>query len=242
MHILSLKYQLTASDSDGVACGFCSYVGHEEGGQLTEQVRRRPYSVILFDEVEKAHVAVFNTLLQVLDDGRLTDGQGRTVDFRNTVIIMTSNIGAKHLLAGMVGNNSMKAARDLVMLEVCGKRIAPCIDVLFELLSSYILILSELIRLQVRKHFRPELLNRLDEIVIFDPLSHEQLRMVARLQVKEVAYRLAERGVALAVTDAALDLILSLSYDPVCEHININYFIVYRHTTLFFGTCYPHGF
>ncbi|VAH79253.1 unnamed protein product [Triticum turgidum subsp. durum] len=92
------------------------YVGHEEGGQLTEQVRRRPYSVILFDEVEKAHVAVFNTLLQVLDDGRLTDGQGRTVDFRNTVIIMTSNLGAEHLLAGMVGN-SMKVARDLVMQE-----------------------------------------------------------------------------------------------------------------------------
>jgi ATP-dependent Clp protease ATP-binding subunit ClpB len=85
------------------------YVGHEEGGQLTEQVRRRPYSVILFDEVEKAHVAVFNTLLQVIDDGRLTDSQGRTVDFRNTVIIMTSNLGAEHLLAGMVGNNSMKA-------------------------------------------------------------------------------------------------------------------------------------
>ncbi|CAL4961441.1 unnamed protein product [Urochloa decumbens] len=160
------------------------YVGHEEGGQMTEQVRRRPYSVILFDEVEKAHVAVFNTLLQVLDDGRLTDGQGRTVDFRNTVIIMTSNLGAEHLLAGMVGNNSMKVARDLVMLEV-------------------------------RRHFRPELLNRLDEIVIFDPLSHEQLRKVARLQMKDVAVRLAERGVALAVTDAALDVILSLSYDPV---------------------------
>ena len=96
----------------------CSYVGHEEGGQLTEQVRRRPYSVILFDEVEKAHVAVFNTLLQVLDDGRLTDGQGRTVDFRNTVIIMTSNLGAEHLLAGMLGKNSMKAARELVMQEV----------------------------------------------------------------------------------------------------------------------------
>ncbi|KAK3165418.1 hypothetical protein QOZ80_1AG0032910 [Eleusine coracana subsp. coracana] len=160
------------------------YVGHEEGGQLTEQVRRRPYSVILFDEVEKAHVAVFNTLLQVLDDGRLTDGQGRTVDFRNTVIIMTSNLGAEHLLAGMVGNSSMKAARDLVMLGV-------------------------------RKHFRPELLNRLDEIVIFDPLSHEQLRKVARLQMKDVAVRLAERGIALAVTDAALDVILSLSYDPV---------------------------
>ncbi|KAG2591594.1 chaperone protein ClpB1-like [Panicum virgatum] len=160
------------------------YVGHEEGGQLTEQVRRRPYSVILFDEVEKAHVAVFNTLLQVLDDGRLTDGQGRTVDFRNTVIIMTSNLGAEHLLTGMVGNNSMKAAHDLVMLEV-------------------------------RKHFRPELLNRLDDIVIFNPLSHEQLRKVARLQMKDVAARLAERGVALAVTDAALDVILLLSYDPV---------------------------
>ncbi|KAF8715766.1 hypothetical protein HU200_026714 [Digitaria exilis] len=151
------------------------YVGHEEGGQLTEQVRRRPYSVILFDEVEKAHVAVFNTLLQVLDDGRLTDGQGRTVDFRNTVIIMTSNLGAEHLLAGMVGKNSMKVARDLVMQEV-------------------------------RRHFRPELLNRLDEI---------QLRKVARLQMKDVAVRLAERGIALAVTDAALDVILSLSYDPV---------------------------
>ncbi|KAI4980810.1 hypothetical protein ZWY2020_021295 [Hordeum vulgare] len=93
------------------------YVGHEEGGQLTEQVRRRPYSVILFDEVEKAHVAVFNTLLQVFDDGRLTDEQGRTVDFRNTVIIMTSNLDAEHLLAGMVGKNSMKVARDLVMQE-----------------------------------------------------------------------------------------------------------------------------
>ena len=121
----------------------CRYVGHEEGGQLTEQVRRRPYSVILFDEVEKAHVAVFNTLLQVLDDGRLTDGQGRTVDFRNTVIIMTSNLGAEHLLAGMVGNNSMKAAHDLVMLEVRGA-MATCMDVLIELLLSCIMQLSVL--------------------------------------------------------------------------------------------------
>ncbi|XP_064948271.1 chaperone protein ClpB1 isoform X2 [Musa acuminata AAA Group] len=160
------------------------YVGHEEGGQLTEAVRRRPYSVILFDEVEKAHIAVFNTLLQVLDDGRLTDGQGRTVDFTNTVIIMTSNLGAEHLLAGMVGESSMQIARERVLLEV-------------------------------RKHFRPELLNRLDEIVIFDPLSHDQLRKVARLQMKDVALRLAERGIALAVTDAALDIVLSESYDPV---------------------------
>lgn len=160
------------------------YVGYEEGGQLTESVRRRPYSVVLFDEVEKAHLSVFNTLLQVLDDGRLTDGQGRTVDFRNTVIIMTSNLGAEHLLAGMLGNSSMKIARDRVMEEV-------------------------------RRHFRPELLNRLDEIIIFDPLSHDQLRKVARLQMKDVAVRLAERGIALAVTDAALDVVLSESYDPI---------------------------
>lgn len=160
------------------------YVGHEEGGQLTEAVRRRPYSVVLFDEVEKAHISVFNTLLQVLDDGRLTDGQGRTVDFRNTVIIMTSNLGAEHLLSGMMGKVTMQVARDRVMQEV-------------------------------RKHFRPELLNRLDEIVVFDPLSHEQLRKVARLQMKDVAIRLSERGVALAVTDAALDIVLAESYDPI---------------------------
>ncbi|KAK0592410.1 hypothetical protein LWI29_018637 [Acer saccharum] len=160
------------------------YVGHEEGGQLTEAVRRRPYSVILFDEVEKAHIAVFNTLLQVLDDGRLTDGQGRTVDFTNTLIIMTSNLGAEHLLSGLIGKVSMQVARDKVMQEV-------------------------------RKHFRPELLNRLDEIVVFDPLSHEQLRKVARMQMKDVAARLAERGVAIAVTDAALDIVLAESYDPV---------------------------
>lgn len=160
------------------------YVGHEEGGQLTEAVRRRPYSVVLFDEVEKAHTSVFNTLLQVLDDGRLTDGQGRTVDFRNTVIIMTSNLGAEHLLSGLMGKSTMEAARERVTQEV-------------------------------KKHFRPELLNRLDEIVIFDPLSHDQLRKVARLQMKDVAIRLAERGIALAVTDAALDYILAESYDPV---------------------------
>ncbi|RVW58476.1 Chaperone protein ClpB1 [Vitis vinifera] len=160
------------------------YVGHDEGGQLTEAVRRRPYSVVLFDEVEKAHIAVFNTLLQVLDDGRLTDGQGRTVDFTNTVIIMTSNLGAEHLLSGLVGKCTMQDARDRVMQEV-------------------------------RRHFRPELLNRLDEIVVFDPLSHDQLRKVARLQMKDVASRLAERGIALAVTDAALDVVLAESYDPV---------------------------
>lgn len=160
------------------------YVGHEEGGQLTEAVRRRPYSVILFDEVEKAHPTVFNTLLQVLDDGRLTDGQGRTVDFTNTVIIMTSNLGAEFLLRGLMGKCTMESARELVMQEV-------------------------------RKHFKPELLNRLDEIAVFDPLSHDQLRKVCRLQLKDVASRLAERGIAMGVTEAALDVILAESYDPV---------------------------
>ncbi|XP_009613059.1 chaperone protein ClpB1-like [Nicotiana tomentosiformis] len=160
------------------------YVGHDEGGQLTEAVRRRPYSVVLFDEVEKAHPAVFNTLLQVLDDGRLTDGQGRTVDFTNSVIIMTSNLGAEYLLSGLMGKCTMETAREMVMQEV-------------------------------RKQFKPELLNRLDEIVVFDPLSHKQLRQVCRYQMKDVALRLAERGIALGVTEAALDVILTESYDPV---------------------------
>lgn len=159
-------------------------MGHDEGGQLTEAVRRRPYSVVLFDEVEKAHPSVFNTLLQLLDDGRLTDGAGRTVDFTNTVVIMTSNLGAEHLLSGLTGVISMESAKKKVMEEV-------------------------------RVHFRPELLNRLDEIVVFEPLAHAQLLKVARMQMKDVALRLAERGVALAVTDAALDLVLAESYDPV---------------------------
>ncbi|OVA09809.1 ClpA/B family [Macleaya cordata] len=151
------------------------YVGNAEGGQLTEAVRRRPYCVILFDEVEKAHVSVFNTLLQVLDDGRLTDGRGRIVDFTNSMIIMTSNLGAEHLLEGLMGKCSMQSARERVMQEV-------------------------------RRYFRPELLNRVDEIVVFDPLSHEQLRKVARLQMRDVASRLVDRGIALAVPDAALDV------------------------------------
>lgn len=155
------------------------YIGFEEGGQLTEAVRRRPYSVVLFDEVEKAHKSVFNVLLQILDDGRLTDGHGQTVDFKNTMIIMTSNLGVEHMMSG-----TMEAAREKIMEEV-------------------------------RKHFTPELLNRLDEIVVFDPLSYDQLRKVARLQMKDVVAHLAERGVALVVTDVALDYVLAQSYDPV---------------------------
>ncbi|XP_010539979.1 PREDICTED: chaperone protein ClpB1-like [Tarenaya hassleriana] len=173
--------QLSVSRLIGAPLG---YIGCEDGGQLTEAVRRLPFSVILFDQVEKAHVAVLNALLQVLDDGRLTDGQGRKVDFGNTVVILTSNLGSEPLLSGLTGKVPMQVARDRVMEEA-------------------------------RKHFKPKLLDGLDEIVVFDPLSHEQLRRVTRLRMKEIAVRLVEKGVELAVTNAALDYVLAESYDPV---------------------------
>jgi len=159
------------------------YVGYEEGGYLTEAVRRRPYSVVLLDEVEKAHPDVFNVLLQVLDDGRLTDGQGRTVDFRNTVIIMTSNLGS-HLIQELAGENNypkMKAA----VLEI------------------------------VQQHFRPEFINRVDEIVVFHPLSKEQLRSIVDIQLRYLRQRLAERDIELTLDDAARDLLGEAGFDPV---------------------------
>ncbi|KAI8113738.1 hypothetical protein M9435_003730 [Picochlorum sp. BPE23] len=154
------------------------YIGHEEGGQLTEAVRRRPYSVVLFDEVEKAHPDVMNLLLGVLDDGRLTDSKGRTVSFANTIIIMTSNLGSKILLDE--GNSA--SAKEAVLSVV-------------------------------RQNFRPEFLNRLDEMVIFDPLGPEQLREVARLQTIELNQRLVERSITLSMTDKALDYAAKESYD-----------------------------
>ncbi|HPA00657.1 MAG TPA: AAA family ATPase, partial [Chiayiivirga sp.] len=161
------------------------YVGYEEGGYLTEAVRRRPYSVILLDEVEKAHPDVFNVLLQVLDDGRLTDGQGRTVDFRNTVIVLTSNLGS-HLIQDMPGSTEeeyvqMKAA---VMGVVQGA-------------------------------FRPEFINRLDEIVVFRPLDRAQIRQIARIQIAQLEKRLAERQLRLEISEAALDLLGNIGFDPV---------------------------
>ncbi len=164
------------------------YVGYEEGGQLTEPVRRRPYSVILFDEVEKAHPDVFNTLLQVLDDGRLTDGQGRTVDFKNTVIILTSNIGS-HLI------QSIEDRRDL---ETEDKR---------ELVRRAVME-------EVQKAFRPEFLNRLDEITVFNRLEREHMRKIVDIQLVRVAARLAKREIALELTDAAKDFIAQAGWDP----------------------------
>ena len=161
------------------------YVGYEEGGQLTEAVRRRPYQVVLFDEIEKAHPDVFNVLLQLLDDGRLTDSQGRTVDFRNTVIIMTSNIGSTTLIeAGEAGPDAFEGA-------------------------------AEAVRRQLRDHFRPEFLNRVDEIIVFRPLDESQLREIVGLLVKNVERRVADAGLSLEVTDAALTLLAREGYDPV---------------------------
>ncbi|CAL5021612.1 unnamed protein product [Urochloa decumbens] len=158
--------------------------GHDDGGQLTEKVRTRPYSVILFDEVEKADPAVFNVFLQLLDDGLLTDGKGRAVDFKNTIIILTSNLGAEHLAEAMAGNRTMEAARDLV-------------------------------RAKVQQHFKPEFLNRLSEIVIFEPLSHDMLKEVVNIQMKGIIAGVADKGISLSTSDDALDVILSESYNPM---------------------------
>jgi len=161
------------------------YVGYEEGGYLTEAVRRRPYSVILLDEVEKAHSDVFNVLLQVLDDGRLTDGQGRTVDFRNTVIAMTSNLGSSHIQ------------------ELSGEGDAAYIQMKTAVMGV------------VQSHFRPEFINRLDEIVVFHPLGREQIREIARIQTAYLAKRLGERQIKFTIDDKALDVLGNIGFDPV---------------------------
>ncbi|MFO7180106.1 MAG: ATP-dependent chaperone ClpB, partial [Pseudomonadota bacterium] len=164
------------------------YVGYEEGGQLTEPVRRRPYSVLLFDEVEKAHPDVFNTLLQLLDDGRLTDGQGRTVDFRNTVVILTSNIGTAELTA-------VEERRDLTEQERSELERKVAMEAL-------------------RRHFRPEFINRLDEIVVFGRLERDELRRIVDIQLAQLAQRLAARELGLVVTEPAKDLLAEVGWDP----------------------------
>ena len=161
------------------------YVGYEEGGQLTEVVRRKPYSVVLFDEIEKAHPDVFNVLLQVLDDGRITDSQGRTVDFKNTILIMTSNIGSPYLLEGIDENGEIKPeAQEQVMNDLRG-------------------------------HFRPEFLNRLDEIILFKPLTKDNIGGIVDLMVKELSDRLADQELSLELTDAARTQVIENGYDPV---------------------------
>jgi len=158
------------------------YVGYEEGGYLTEAVRRKPYSVILLDEVEKAHHDVFNVLLQVLDDGRMTDGQGRTVDFKNTVIVMTSNLGS-HQIQAMEGSDP-----SVIKMAVMG---------------------------EVKAHFRPEFINRIDEIVVFHALDAKNIGAIAKIQLKVLADRLGQMEMGLAVSDAAIEKIAEAGFDPV---------------------------
>jgi ATP-dependent Clp protease ATP-binding subunit ClpB len=160
------------------------YVGYEEGGQLTETVRRRPYTVVLFDEIEKAHPDVFNMLLQILDEGRLTDSQGRTVDFKNAVLIMTSNIGSVALQEGMAGKEELDESTRNEVLGI------------------------------LRQHFRPEFLNRVDEVVIFEPLRRKDIEHIVELQVARMQKLLAEKRMTLELTDAAKALLAERGYDP----------------------------
>jgi len=159
------------------------YVGYEEGGYLTEAVRRKPYSVLLLDEVEKAHPDVFNVLLQVLEDGRLTDGQGRTVDFRNAVVVMTSNLGSD-LIQNFKSDDEYAQMKDAVMDVVGG-------------------------------HFRPEFINRIDEVVVFHSLAQEQVRGIAKIQLQLLGQRLEDRELAFSISDEALDTLLEAGFDPV---------------------------
>jgi ATP-dependent Clp protease ATP-binding subunit ClpB len=162
------------------------YVGYDEGGQLTEAIRRRPYSVVLFDEIEKAHPDVFNIFLQILDDGRLTDGQGRTIDFKNTIVIMTSNIGSHRILE----HRGAFSGADYAVMRAT--------------------VLDEL-----RQHFRPEFLNRIDEIIVFHALSEEHLKQIVQIQLASLRQRLVDRHIQLTLTDAAAAHLVKTGYDPV---------------------------
>lgn len=160
------------------------YVGYDEGGQLTEAVRRRPYSVVLFDEIEKAHPDVFNILLQVLDDGRITDSQGRTVDFKNTILIMTSNIGSQYLLEGIQEDGTIRKEA------------------------------SDAVEADLKAHFRPEFLNRLDEIILFHPLTKENIGHIVDLQIDELNSRLAAQQLKISLTPEAKQIVTDGGYDP----------------------------
>jgi ATP-dependent Clp protease ATP-binding subunit ClpB len=160
------------------------YVGYDEGGQLTEAVRRKPYAVLLFDEIEKAHPDVFNVLLQVLDDGRVTDSQGRTVNFKNTIIIMTSNLGSRFLLEGVTGDAIPESVRESVMAEL-------------------------------RKAFRPEFLNRIDETILFKPLTLEEIGSIVNLLLTDLNKRLADRRVTVKLDAKAKEWVAEKGYDPV---------------------------
>ena len=178
------------------------YVGYEEGGQLTEAVRRRPYSVVLFDEIEKAHPDVFNILLQVLDDGRVTDSQGRTIDFKNTIIIMTSNLGSDIILDGIDKNGEISdSARDGVSMLL-------------------------------KRSFRPEFLNRLDEIVFYKPLTKDNIKSIIDLLIKNLSARLLKKRLYLEITDEAKNYVIDAAYDPMYGARPLKKFLQSRVETL----------
>ena len=178
------------------------YVGYEEGGQLTEAVRRRPYSVVLFDEIEKAHPDVFNILLQVLDDGRITDSQGRTVDFKNTIIILTSNLGSNYILEGINSNGEISEDAKNKVNEL------------------------------LRKSFRPEFLNRLDEIVFYKPLAKSEISKILDLLVVDLQRRLSDKHINLELTDAAKDYLIENGYDEVYGARPLKRFVTKKLETL----------
>jgi ATP-dependent Clp protease ATP-binding subunit ClpC len=172
------------------------YVGFEDGGQLTEKIRKHPYSVILFDEIEKAHPDVFNIMLQILDDGILTDAQGRRVDFKNTVIIMTSNLGAKEILGNMSSKLGFSTGEDNASKTESEK-------------------IHDKVMAQVKKAFKPEFLNRIDEIIVFDRLTDDNIKSIARLMLNSLTKRLAENDITISFTDEAVDAIAKKGFDPV---------------------------
>jgi ATP-dependent Clp protease ATP-binding subunit ClpB len=174
------------------------YVGFEAGGQLTEAIRRKPFSVLLFDEIEKAHPDVFNVLLQILDDGRCTDGHGRTVNFKNTVIIMTSNVGSQHLLTGIDATGHIKdQARDKVMDEL-------------------------------KRGFRPEFLNRIDDIIMFKPLGMAEINIIIDLMTNDIRKRLEDRHINIVMTDAAKAFVAEIAYDPVYGARPLKRFLIHN--------------
>ena len=183
--------RFTASRLFGAPPG---YVGYDEGGQLTEKVRRKPFSVVLFDEIEKAHKDIYNTLLQVLEDGRLTDGQGRTVDFKNTVLIFTSNLGTSDISKAVgIGFSGDSEGDDTSRYERMKAKVTD----------------------ELKKHFRPEFLNRIDEIVVFRQLSHEEIQQMVDLMIASVSKMLAERDMDVELTDEARSLLATRGFDPV---------------------------
>ena len=186
------------------------YVGYSEGGQLTEAVRGKPYTVVLFDEIEKAHPDVFNLLLQILDDGRLTDSKGRTIDFKNTLIIMTSNVGAK-IIEKESGIQSKRSNRS--SLDINSDFLSESSDSVID--PNVIKKISSLVNEELKKYFRPEFLNRLDEIIVFNHLTKNDVRQISEIMIKQLQDRMKEKEIELEVKNVVKDILIEQGFDPI---------------------------